>query len=342
LPRLKKEEARNDEHLNYHYEKASNTELMKKKWKYKETGDPGAVDHLMSELGIDKVLATLLVQRGVVTYDQAHNFFRPNLDHLYNPFLMKDMNRAVERVEVAIKTGERILVYGDYDVYGTTAVSLVYSFLKRHYPNIGYYIPDRYSEGYGVSYKGIDYAAENGYSLIIALACGIKAVEKVAYAKQKKVDFIICDHHLPGDTIPEAVAVLDPKRLDCDYPFKELSGAGVGFKLLQGYCQKNAIDQTELYTYLDLVAVSIASDIVPVIDENRILTFFGLQMLNQNPSRGLKTIIKLAGIDRQQIAIDDIVFRIGPRINAAGRMESGMSAVDLLCAADETIAHEMG
>ena len=260
------------------------------------------------------------------------HFFRPSLEHLYNPFLMKDMNRAVERVEVAIKTGERILVYGDYDVDGTTAVSLVYSFLKKFYPNLGYYIPDRYSEGYGISYKGIDYAVENGFSLVIALDCGIKAVEKVDYAKQKNVDFIICDHHLPGENIPAAVAVLDPKRLDCDYPFKELSGAGVGFKLLQGYCQKNAIDPAELYSYLDLVAVSIASDIVPVIDENRILTYFGLQTLNQNPSRGLKTIIKMAGIDRQQIAIDDIVFRIGPRINAAGRMESGMSAVDLLCA----------
>lgn len=315
---------------------------MKKKWTYKETGDPGAVEHLISELGIDRVLATLLVQRGVVTYDQAHSFFRPSLEHLYNPFLMKDMNRAVERIEVAIRSGEHILVYGDYDVDGTTAVSLVYSFLNKYYPNMGYYIPDRYSEGYGISFKGIDFAAEKGYSLIIALDCGIKAVEKVAYAKQKKIDFIICDHHLPGEFIPEAVAVLDPKRLDCDYPFKELSGAGVGFKMLQGYCQKNAIDPTELYSYLDLVAVSIASDIVPVIDENRILTYFGLQMLNQNPSRGLKTIIKLAGIDKQQIAIDDIVFRIGPRINAAGRMESGKSAVDLLCAGDDSVAHEMG
>lgn len=314
---------------------------MIKRWTYKEEGNSNTIELLMNELGIDRILASLLVQRGISTFDEARYFFRPSLDTLYNPFLMKDMDKAVERIEKAISGGEKILVYGDYDVDGTTAVSLVYSFLLKRYSNIGYYIPDRYDEGYGISFKGIDYAATKGFSLIIALDCGIKAIEKVAYAKQQKIDFIICDHHLPEETIPDAVAVLDPKRVDCDYPFKELSGCGVGFKLIQGFSQKNGIPMEEVYTYLDLVAVSIASDIVPVIDENRVLTHFGLKKLNENPSRGLKTIIKFAGIEKTQIAIDDIVFRIGPRINAAGRMEQGRSSVDLLCAEDDTIAFEM-
>lgn len=315
---------------------------MEKRWIYKDKGNPDTINHLAEVLGVEQVLATLLVQRGISTYDEAKKFFRPSLDDLYDPFLMKDMQSAVDRIDGAIRGNERILVYGDYDVDGTTAVALIYSFFQKRYSKIGYYIPDRYSEGYGISLKGIDYAAENGYSLIIALDCGIKANDKIAYAQQRRIDFIICDHHLPGDHIPEAVAVLDPKRLDCKYPFKELSGCGVGFKLLQAYCKKNNTPMEELYQYLDLVAVSIASDIVPVIDENRVLTFFGLQKLNENPSRGLKSIIRLAGIEKQQIAIDDIVFRIGPRINAAGRMESGKSAVDLLCACDDLIAYEMG
>ncbi len=296
----------------------------------------------MGSLGIDRILANLLAQRGIETYEQAKKFFRPALEDLYDPFLMKGMQEAVARIEKAIAAGERILVYGDYDVDGTTAVALVYSFLRKHANSVGTYIPDRYSEGYGISYKGIDFAIEQGYSLVIALDCGIKAVEKVDFAQQKGVDFIICDHHLPGESVPNAVAVLDPKQPDCSYPFKELSGCGVGFKLMQGFCKVKGISLLELYPLLDLVAVSIASDIVPVIDENRILTHFGLQQLNNNPSRGLKAIIKLAGIEKHTIAIDDIVFRIGPRINAAGRMESGNSAVDLLCAKDDSSAFEMG
>jgi single-stranded-DNA-specific exonuclease len=315
---------------------------MKKRWTYKDAGNPSIVEGLMSSLSIDRVLATLLVQRGIETYEQAEKFFRPKFEHLYDPFLMKDMSEAVARIDKAILLDEKILVYGDYDVDGTTAVSLVYSFLRKSYSNIANYIPDRYSEGYGVSYIGIDYAAEHGYSLIIALDCGIKAVDKVEYAKAKGIDFIICDHHLPGDEIPKAVAVLDPKQPNCNYPFKELSGCGVGFKLMQGYCISKGIPLTELYPLLDLVAVSIASDIVPVIDENRILSYYGLKQLNEAPSRGLKAIIKLAGIEKHNIAIDDIVFRIGPRINAAGRMESGKSAVDLLCAEDDSVAFEMG
>lgn len=315
---------------------------MKKRWNYKEAGNPSTVEGLMNSLGINRVLATLLVQRGIETFEQAKHFFRPALEQLYDPFLMKGMQEAVARIDKAIATGEKILVYGDYDVDGTTAVALVYSFLRKRYGNIGNYIPDRYSEGYGISYTGIDFAIEHSYSLVIALDCGIKAVEKVEYASQRGVDFIICDHHLPGESIPQAVAVLDPKQPECNYPFKELSGCGVGFKLLQGFCQVKGIPLTELYPYLDLVAVSIASDIVPVIDENRILTHFGLHQLNTAPSRGLKAIIKLAGIEKHTIAIDDIVFRIGPRINAAGRMESGKSAVDLLCAEDDSIAFEMG
>jgi len=314
---------------------------MYKKWIYQDEGNPETIHLLMSELGIDRVLASLLVQRGIKTFEEARSFFRPSLDMLNDPFRMADMDKAVERIERAISNGEHILIYGDYDVDGTTAVSLVYSFLRKRYPNVGYYIPDRYDEGYGISYKGIEYAFSNGFTLVIALDCGIKAIEKVNFAKQRKIDFIICDHHLPEDTIPSAVAVLDPKRPDCNYPFKELSGCGVGFKLIQGYCQKNGISLDEIYIYLDLVAVSIASDIVPVIDENRVLTYFGLKKLNENPSRGLKTIIKFAGIEKSLLAIDDIVFRIGPRINAAGRMEQGKSAVDLLCAEDDATAYEM-
>lgn len=316
--------------------------LMKKRWNYKEAGNPSIVEGLMNSLGIDRILANLLAQRGIETYEQAKKFFRPALEDLYDPFLMKGMQEAVARIEKAIAAGEKILVYGDYDVDGTTAVALVYSFLRKYVNSVATYIPDRYSEGYGISYTGIDFAIEQGYSLVIALDCGIKAVEKVEYAQQKGVDFIICDHHLPGDSIPKAAAVLDPKQPDCNYPFKELSGCGVGFKLMQGFCQVKGISPLELYPLLDLVAVSIASDIVPVIDENRILTHFGLKQLNNSPSRGLKAIIKLAGIEKHTIAIDDIVFRIGPRINAAGRMESGNSAVDLLCAKDDSVAFEMG
>ena len=315
---------------------------MEKRWVYNQEHSPEAAERLAAELGIDLTLATLLVQRGVDSFDSARRFFRPSLEHLHNPFLMADMDRAVERVTQAVERGERILFYGDYDVDGTTAVALMYSFFRqRGYSQLGYYIPDRYKEGYGISVQGIDYAAQNGYSLVVALDCGIKANERVAYARQHNIDCIICDHHLPGDQIPEAVAVLDPKRSDCQYPYKHLSGCGVGFKLLQGYCTRNGIPMDELYPHLDLLAVSIASDIVPITDENRVMAHFGLERLNTSPSTGLKAIIKAAGVQRQRLAIDDIVFRIGPRINAAGRMESGRTAVDLLCATDDSSAHSI-
>jgi single-stranded-DNA-specific exonuclease len=303
---------------------------MERKWIMKQKGDPADVQRLANELSIDTVLANLLVQRGVYTYQDAHAFFRPRLEELHDPFLMKDMDIAVNRINKAIKEKENIMVYGDYDVDGTTAVSLVCLFLRKYYKKISFYIPDRYDEGYGISYKSIDHAGEKDVSLVIALDCGIKANDKISYAKSKGIDFIICDHHLPGDEIPEAVAVLDPKRSDCEYPFRDLSGCGVGFKMLQAFCSVNNIPFHELYPYLDLLAVSIASDIVPVIGENRILAFYGLKQMNENPRRGLKSILKIAGLENQRVTIDDIVFKIGPRINAAGRMESGKAAVELL------------
>jgi single-stranded-DNA-specific exonuclease len=303
---------------------------MERKWIMKQKGNTADVQHLVNELSIDTVLANLLVQRGVFTFQDAHTFFRPRLEDLHDPFLMKDMDIAVNRINMAIKEKENIMVYGDYDVDGTTAVSLVCLFLQKYYKKISFYIPDRYDEGYGISYKSIDHAGEKDVSLVIALDCGIKANDKISYAKSKGIDFIICDHHLPGDEIPEAVAVLDPKRSDCEYPFRELSGCGVGFKMLQAFCSVNNIPLDELYPYLDLLAVSIASDIVPVIGENRILAFYGLKQMNENPSRGLKSILKISGMENQRVTIDDIVFKIGPRINAAGRMESGKAAVELL------------
>ena len=315
---------------------------MEKKWILKEQGDENQVKSLAAELNIDEVLANILIQRGVTNFEEARMFFRPELSHLHDPFLMKDMDLAVGRLKEAIQKSERIMIYGDYDVDGTTSVALVYAFLKSRFSNISFYIPNRYSEGYGVSTQAIDYANEAGISLIIALDCGIKAVEKIAYAKKLKIDFIVCDHHMPGEVLPEAVAILDPKRLDCEYPFKELSGCGVGFKFMQAFCQEGGIDQKELFNYLDLVAVSIASDIVPIIGENRILSFYGLKNLNESPCPGLKSIIKIAGIQNKQMAIDDIVFKIGPRINAAGRMESGNKAVELLLSGNDHTAVEMG
>jgi single-stranded-DNA-specific exonuclease RecJ len=314
---------------------------MEKNWKIKERGNPAVIEHLSQVLGIDKILANLLIQRGITTYEDAKAFFRPELSQLHDPFLMKDMDKAIDRIGKALRNNEKILVYGDYDVDGTTAVALVYSFLKRYSSNLGFYVPDRYLEGYGVSYKGIDYAVAQNFSLIISLDCGIKAVEKVAYAKERNIDFIICDHHYPGETIPEAVAVLDPKRQDCNYPYKELSGCGVGFKLVQAYSQKNNLPFSELESFLDLVAVSVASDIVPLNGENRVLTHFGLKRLSNSPRNGLKYVIKTAGIENKDITVDDIVFKIGPRINAAGRVESGIKAVELLIAEDETYALSM-
>ena len=305
-----------------------------REWILKETADPETVSRLASELGIDPVLAGLLVQRGIRTFQEARAFFRPELQSLHDPFLMKDMDAAVERVRRAVVSGEKILVYGDYDVDGTTAVSLVYSFLRDLTPGVEFYIPDRYDEGYGVSDKGISWASENGFGLIITLDCGIKAGEKVAKAASLGIDMIICDHHLPENDIPAAVAVLDPKRADCGYPFDDLSGCGVGFKLVQAYASRYGVPFEKLIPLLDLTVVSIASDLVSVTGENRILAHFGLKRLNESPRQGLLAMIRLSGLEPSHISIDDIVFKIGPRINAAGRMETGRMAVELLTATD--------
>ncbi len=325
---------------------------IEKKWVIKEQGNPEKVASLTAALGISPVLANLLVQRGIETPQEASRFFNPQLSDLHDPFLMKDMDKAVRRVSEAVRRGESIMVYGDYDVDGTTAVALVYIFLRKiGHTNLMFYIPDRYTEGYGISIRGIDYAARKGVSLIITLDCGIKAVEKVAYAKEKGIDFIICDHHLPGDEVPHAVAVLDSKQEDCHYPFKELSGCGVGFKLVQGYCQRHDIPFSQIESLLDLCAVSIASDIVPLTGENRILAHYGLKRLNEKPNKGLHSIIKICGLEKHSITIDDIVFKIGPRINAAGRMRmdedsdahsGGHSAVNLMIERDENAAEEFG
>ena len=327
---------------------------IEKRWVVKPQGNPEAVAAMAAATGISPVLANLLVQRGIDTLEKAKKFFNPQLSDLHDPFLMKDMDKAVERVERAVRNREKIMVYGDYDVDGTTAVALVYKFLRQiGHKDLLFYIPDRYTEGYGISTKGIDHAARKGATLIIALDCGIKAIEKVDYAKRKGVDFIICDHHLPAEEIPRAVAVLDPKRTDCSYPFDELSGCGVGFKLVQAYCQKNGIPFQQIEPLLDLLAVSIASDIVPLVDENRILAHYGLLRLNASPSKGLLSIIKICGLDRHNITIDDIVFKIGPRINAAGRMRmdendenaapsGGYAAVNLLIEGNESLAEEFG
>ncbi|MGQ0827299.1 MAG: single-stranded-DNA-specific exonuclease RecJ [Bacteroidota bacterium] len=302
---------------------------MEKRWSIKPQADGTITDRLTSELGIDKILASLLVQRGVTTYDDAKKFFRPSLNDLHDPFLMKDMDKAIARIEKAIQSNEKILVYGDYDVDGTTAVSLVYTFFKNHYPNIGFYIPDRYAEGYGISFQGIDFAKENNFTLIIALDCGIKSIDKINYANERNIDFIICDHHRPGDTLPAAAAVLDPKRSDCSYPYDELSGCGIGFKLIQAFAQKNNIAFDALTQYFDLTAISIASDLVPITGENRALCFFGLEQINKNPRKGIKAILELANI-KKEITVNELVFTIGPRINAAGRIETGRNAVELL------------
>ncbi len=314
---------------------------IEKSWILQSSGEADKVAQLAKELNIDPTLSSLLVQRGVYTFEEARHFFRPQLENLHDPFLMKDMDKAVERITKAIENKEKILVYGDYDVDGTTAVALMYSFLSKLSSNVTYYIPDRYSEGYGISNQGIEHAHTNGITLVIVLDCGIKANEKIHYAKTLGIDFIVCDHHLPGDSIPEAVAVLDPMRPDCNYPASELSGAGVGFKLIQAYSKVHNLPFEDLEAYLDLVAVSIAADIVPVTGENRIMAFYGLRRLNTNPRKGLKHIVKISGLENHPIALDDIVFKIGPRINAAGRMESGKTAVDLLTAETDEVAMEV-
>ena len=311
-------------------------------WIYSELTDEQneIKNKLANELSISPVLAKLLVQRGIVTFDDARSFFRPDLNDLHDPFLMKDMDKAVERLTKAMQRNEKILIYGDYDVDGTTSVSLVYRFLVKFYSNLDFYIPDRYNEGYGISIKGIDFAAQNNFKLIIALDCGIKAVEKIKYAKTLGVDFIICDHHNPDDELPPAVAVLDSKRADCNYPYKHLSGCGVGFKLMQAFAMENNIRFEELIPLLDLVALSIASDIVPITGENRILAFYGLKQINSNPSTGVKAIIDVCGLKDREISISDIVFKIGPRINASGRMKLATEAVELMVSRDYNFAYE--
>jgi single-stranded-DNA-specific exonuclease len=315
---------------------------MIKNWIIKQQGDEKILQHLQEVLGVDRPIANLLHQRGIESFEQARIFFRPELDHLHDPFLMKDMDRAIERINRAISSGEKIMIYGDYDVDGTTAVAMVYSYFKDFFRDIIYYIPERYDEGYGISFKGIDFAAANSVRLVIALDCGIKANEKIRYSNSKGVDFIICDHHTPGDSVPEAIAVLDPKRPDCNYPFKELSGCGVGFKLIQAFQSTRSLPFEGLIKYLDLLAVSIASDIVPITGENRVFAFYGLKQINEKPSTGIQTLIKLSGIQNKNITIEDIVFKIGPRINAAGRMESGRKSVDLLISDDTGLAQLMG
>jgi len=310
---------------------------MEKRWVVKEKGDTAVVKHLAGALGVSESLANLMAQRNISTADEAKSFFNPSLDYLHDPFLMKDMNIAVDRISTAVKKNERILVYGDYDVDGTTAVALMYSFLKDQYSNVEYYIPDRYKEGYGVSFQGLDFAYQNNCKVVITLDCGIKAVEKVKYARTKGLDVIICDHHYPGDEIPKALAVLDPKQPLCSYPYKELSGCGVGFKLIHAYSRVHGIPFSQIAHYLDLVAVSIASDIVPITGENRVMAYFGLKRLNEAPRTGLKEIMRESEVTKA-LTIEDVVFKIGPRINAAGRMETGSKAVDLLVSSDTKLA----
>lgn len=310
------------------------------KWNYNPPTEEQkrTAGELAEKIDMNPILTQLLVERGITTESAAKRFFRPQLADLINPFLMKDMDIAVDRLNDAMGRKERILVYGDYDVDGCTAVALVYKFLQQFYSNIEYYIPDRYEEGYGVSRKGIDYAKQQGVKLIIILDCGIKAINEIAYAKEQGIDFIICDHHVPDEVMPPAVAILNPKRTDDSYPFKHLCGCGVGFKFMQAFAKNNSIPFSRLIPLLDLCAVSIAADIVPVVDENRILAYHGLKQLNQNPSIGLKAIIDICGLNGRELSMSDIVFKIGPRINASGRMENGKESVDLLVEKDFSTA----
>ena len=312
---------------------------MNFEWSFEKNAERNKVIALAKELNNqNRKLVNILVKRGIDTFDKAKEFFRPSKEFLHNPFLMKDMGKAVERLEKALENNEKILVYGDYDVDGTTSVALVYSFLSEITKNIDFYVPDRFTEGYGISTKGIDFAAENEFSLVIALDCGIKAVDKINYANQKNIDFIICDHHTPGEKIPDAVAVLDPKRKDCNYPYKELSGCGVGFKFMQAFAEKNNIDENKVFDLLDILVISIASDIVPITGENRTLASMGLKMLPETKKNSLKAMLKVAGLldyeNQRPVTISDIVFRIGPRINAAGRLEHAKNAVNLLLEKD--------
>jgi len=315
---------------------------MTYRWNYSTLShdQKNITNELAKELDLHPVLVDLLVNKGIENAEEADKFLHPRLEDLHDPFLLPDMDKAIRRIEKALGDKERILIYGDYDVDGTTAVSLVYKFFRGITSNIDYYIPDRYDEGYGISFQGIDYAVKTGVTLIISLDCGIKAVSKVAYAKEHGIDFIICDHHMPDACLPEAVAVVDAKRLDSVYPYDELSGCGVGFKLVQAFSERNGYPFSDIEPLLDLVAVSIASDIVPLTGENRIMIHYGLKQLNSNPSFGLRGIIEICGLHRKQITVNDIVFKIGPRINASGRMMNGKEAVDLMLAGDMTAARE--
>ena len=310
------------------------------RWDIKSGADEKAVSELAKELTISKSLASILVQRKIDTFDKAKKYFRPSLNDIHDPFLMKDMDKAIERIERALGEGERILIYGDYDVDGTTSVALVYSFLSKLTDNIDYYIPDRYGEGYGISYKGVDYACDNKISLIIALDCGIKANDKVDYANEKNIDFIICDHHRPSENLPSAIAILDPKRDDCDYPYDELCGCGIGFKLIQAFSQKNDYPFDDLLQYLDLVAISIGCDIVPITGENRILAYYGLKQVNRNTRTGIRCMLELLEL-KNGLTITDLVFVIGPRINAAGRIDHAKKAVQLLISDTEEAAFDV-
>lgn len=308
------------------------------RWILKSEPDKEKTADLARSLQVDPLVTSLLVQRGINDFEQARLFFRPELSHLHDPFIMRDMEQAAERIEKAVESGERILVYGDYDVDGTTAVALLTDYLRKDTPDVASYIPDRYAEGYGVSFQGIDFASDNGFSLIVALDCGIKAVDQVAYARELGIDFIICDHHRPGVELPDAVAVLDPKRSDCDYPFKELCGCGVGFKLIEALHLRKGFSTEDLLPYLDLVATAIAADIVPITDENRVLVFYGLQVINKGPRPGMQALMK--GTEREEWQVSDLVFQLAPRLNAAGRMEHGQHAVSLLIEQDFNAAEK--
>ena len=313
---------------------------MEKRWVIKETPDTEKAEQLATALNIDSLLASLLVQRGIDTFEEARTFFRPSVEDLHDPFLMKDMDLAVDRLEKAFEKNEKILIYGDYDVDGTTSISLVYDFLSSVYTNLDYYIPDRYKEGYGISQIGIDWAKENGFSLIISLDCGIKSVDRIAYAKLLGIDFIVCDHHLPGDELPPAVAVLDAKRDDCSYPYKELCGCGVGFKLMQALCIRKGYDTKKLFNSLDFVAIAICSDIVPMTGENRAMVFLGIQLINKNLRPGIQALIDVSGYKKIR-DVGNIVFGLGPRINAAGRIAHAKAAVKLLICKTENEATEL-
>jgi len=321
------------------HEKIDKHITMKKRWVQASRANPETTTLLAQNLNIDYSLAQILVQRGVSTFDEAREYFRPQMSKLHDPFLMKDMHKAIERIDKALKSNEKILIYGDYDVDGTTSVALAFSFFSQFTQQIEYYIPDRHKEGYGISTTGIDYAKANGFSLIIALDCGIKSVDKIAYANDLAIDFIICDHHLPGEELPAAVAVLDPKRDDCPYPFKELAGCGIGFKLAQAYCLSHNLPAEKYERYIDLVMVSIAADIVPVEDENRILAYHGLIKLNTNPCMGLKALIEVTGKSKDY-TLTDVVFNLAPRINAAGRMDHANQAVKMLLCTERDLALE--